>query len=59
MTMTETLNQQFMRKQLLGNYSYVPCSECKRLTSNKTGEHIICVECMEYNESRIKMPTLR
>ena len=50
--MTETLNQQFMKKQILGNHSFMPCKECKRLTSNKLGEHIICVECMEYNESR-------
>ena len=52
MTMTGTLNQQFMKKQLLGIYSFMPCKECKRLTSNKLGKHIICVECMEYHESR-------
>ena len=52
MTMTGTLNQQFMKKQLLGNYNFMPCKECKRLTSNKLGKHIICVECMEYHESR-------
>lgn len=57
--MTETLNQQFMRKQLLGNHSFLPCKECKRLTSNKLGEHIICVECMEYNESRKQVSILR
>ena len=56
--MTETLNQQFMRKQLLGNHSYVPCSQCKRLTSNKLGKHIICVECLEYHESRKQMSLL-
>lgn len=56
--MTETLNQQFMRKQLLGNHSYMPCSDCKRLTSNKLGKHIICVECMEHYESRKQVSSL-
>ncbi len=57
--MTETLNQQFMRKQLLGNHSFLPCKECKRLTSNKIGEHTICVECTEHHENTNKMSSLR